>query len=130
MGNSGAKRTAEEALGNESFDSKVIIVTGSNTGIGKETARVLAKAGAHVIIAARDQKKSEDAKKEILEKHKNSKVDVIGLDLGDSSSIDNFVTEFEKLNLPLHLLINNAGVMMTPQRKTKDGFEYQVIFSK
>lgn len=115
-------------MGNESFDGKVIIVTGSNTGIGKETARVLAKAGAHVIIA-RDQKKSDLAKNYILEQHKNAKVDVIPLDLGDFSSIDKFVTEFEKLNLPLHLLINNAGVMMTPQRKTTDGFEYQVIFS-
>jgi len=108
-----------------SFDKQVIIITGSNTGIGKETARVIAKQGGHVIIAARDQKKSEEAKKEIILQHKDAKIDIISLDLGDSTSIDKFVTEFEKLNLPLNLLINNAGVMMTPERKTKDGFEYQ-----
>lgn len=80
-------------------------VTGSNTGIGRETARVLAKAGAHVIIAARDQKKSENTKLEILSQNKNAKVDILDLDLGDFKSVDKFIEDFTKLKLPLHIFV-------------------------
>jgi WW domain-containing oxidoreductase len=92
--------------------------------LGKETSRVLSKCGATVIMAARDVEKGKLAKEEI-EKETNEKVHLIPLDLGEFSTIETFVDDFKKLNLPLHILINNAGVMATPQRKTKDGFEYQ-----
>ena len=69
----------------------------------------------------------EKAIKELQEVNSNLKLSGIPLDLGDSKSIDDFVTEFEKLNLPLHTLVNNAGVMAVPEKwKTKDGFEYQI----
>jgi NAD(P)-dependent dehydrogenase (short-subunit alcohol dehydrogenase family) len=122
----GSSTTAEEILGNTKLDGKVVIVTGSNTGIGKETARVLVKGGAHVIIAARDTKKSLGAKDQILLEFPKAKIDLIDLDLGDSKSIDNFVDQFAKLNVNLNILINNAGVMAVPERRTtKDGYEYQ-----
>jgi len=122
----GGSTTAEEVLGKTKLDGKVIIVTGSNTGIGKEAARVLVKAGAHVIIAARDTKKSQHAKEEMLKETPKATIDVIDLDLGDSKSIDHFVDDFAKLKLPLHILVNNAGVMNVPERRlTKDGYEYQ-----
>jgi len=63
--------------------------------------------------------------KELISKDKNLKIEGLALDLGDSKSIISFVESFKKMNLPIHLLINNAGVMATPQQKTKDGYEYQ-----
>jgi len=133
MGNSGSfgsKTTAFEVVeGLKIHDSsdKVVIVTGSNTGIGKETARALLKAGfGHVVIAARDVEKLKLAKKDLLQEFPTSKIYDLPLDLGDSKNIESFVTAFEKLNLPgLHVLVNNAGVCSTPQWETKDGYEYQ-----
>jgi len=108
------------------LDGKNVIVTGANTGLGKETARVLAKMGAHVIIACRDVQKGEQAKKEIEDNDQNAKVTVIKLDLTDLDSIESFVREFEALDIPLHILINNAGVMaISNYTETKNGFEMQ-----
>eukprot|EP01080_Neovahlkampfia_damariscottae_P007433 gene7433-11756_t len=119
--------TAESQIKGVSLKNKVVIITGSNTGIGLETARVLAKIGAHVIISARNVEKLKDAKSYIEKNVQDAKIDYIPIDLGSSESINNFVEKFKKMNLPLHYLINNAGVMMNPTRETtKDGFEYQI----
>jgi len=101
---------------------KVVIVTGGNTGIGKETARELSKMGARVIIACRTPLTAQKAAEEI-EKSSNNKVDVMHLDLADFGSIRQFVTQFKDRGLPCHILINNAGVMMVPFGFTKDGYE-------
>lgn len=116
--------SGDEIVKDIDLSGKVVIVTGSNTGIGKETAISLVKRGAHVIMATRDEKKSLAAKKEI-EELKKGQITYIPLDLGDLRSVEKFVKEFEALNLPLNILINNAGVMATPKQTTKDGFEYQ-----
>jgi NAD(P)-dependent dehydrogenase (short-subunit alcohol dehydrogenase family) len=119
--------TAEQVIKGISLQGKVCIITGSNTGIGLETARVLCQQGAHVILSGRDEKKLKDAQTFIQKSaSKDSKVDYIPMDLGSSKSIDAFVESFKKMKLPLHFLINNAGVMMTPEQKTLDGFEYQI----
>ena len=77
-------------------------------------------------MGCRDIKKGKKAQEEISKTLKDStKLHLFSLDLGDFESIENFVSEVKKLNLDLHVIINNAGVMATPQRKTKDGFEYQ-----
>jgi len=129
MGNNPAKlgssSTAEEAAGTVRLDDKVAIVTGANTGIGKETARVLAKIGAHVIMACRDMEKCKEAAKLIKEEAKSEKVETMELDLASFDSITTFVNDFKAKKLPLQLLINNAGVMRTPLMKTKQGFELQ-----
>jgi short-subunit dehydrogenase len=70
----------------------------------------LAKVGTHVVIAARNEEKLKEAKNSILKNLPNAKIDCIPLDLGDSSSVVQFVETFKKMNLPLHYLINNAGV--------------------
>jgi NAD(P)-dependent dehydrogenase (short-subunit alcohol dehydrogenase family) len=106
---------------------KVIIVTGANSGIGLETARVLALRGAHVFVLARSEQKGEEAASEIKKSVPNANLTVMKIDLSSSRSIRSFVEEFKKLNLPLHVLINNAGCMALPERsETEDGLEFQM----
>ena len=105
---------------------QVIIVTGSNTGIGKETARVLASMGATIILACRDVKKTEFVVEELKRNTDNQNIEFIRLDLSELKSIREFAEEFKRRHQKLNILINNAGVMMIPQRTlTKDGFEMQ-----
>ena len=104
---------------------KVVIVTGSSSGIGYEAARVLANKNAKVIIAVRNFKKGENAKAKIMSKNSKADVRVMKIDLSDLSSIKDFADEINQKFEKLDLLINNAGVMIPPYSKTKDGFELQ-----
>ncbi|XP_043848025.1 dehydrogenase/reductase SDR family member on chromosome X isoform X2 [Dromiciops gliroides] len=79
----------------------------------------------HVIIAGNNEREGQEAVKKIKEETLTSKVEFLFCDLASMKSIRQFVKEFKKKNYPLHVLINNAGVMMIPQRKTIDGFEEQ-----
>ncbi|XP_009004465.1 retinol dehydrogenase 12 isoform X1 [Callithrix jacchus] len=108
---------------NVQLPGKVVVITGANTGIGKETARELARRGARVYIACRDVLKGESAASEIRADTKNSQVLVRKLDLSDTKSIRAFAEGFLAEEKQLHVLINNAGVMMCPYSKTADGFE-------
>ncbi|XP_049754008.1 retinol dehydrogenase 12 isoform X2 [Elephas maximus indicus] len=108
---------------NVQLSGKVVVITGANTGIGKETARELARRGARVYIACRDVLKGESAASEIRADTKNSQVLVQKLDLSDTKSIRAFAEGFLAEEKQLHILINNAGVMMCPYSKTADGFE-------
>ncbi|XP_062973613.1 retinol dehydrogenase 12-like isoform X2 [Elgaria multicarinata webbii] len=102
---------------------KVVVITGANTGIGKETARDFAGRGARVILACRDMAKAEAAACEIRTKTGNQQIIAMKLDLADTKSIREFAENFLKEEKELHILINNAGVMMCPYSKTADGFE-------
>ena len=110
---------------------KVALVTGVTSGIGKETARVLALRGAHVILASRNVQKL-NATKTYLEESlassgKSAKFSVLQLDLGDLDSVRAAAAKFKKMGLGLNLLINNAGVMALAKRTpTKQNFEAQV----
>ncbi|MFC2165999.1 SDR family NAD(P)-dependent oxidoreductase [Acidobacteriota bacterium] len=104
---------------------RVAIVTGSSSGIGYETARVLAEKNATVIIAVRNLQKGNTAADKILGLHPNADVKVMELDLANLKSVRNFTVEFKNYYNRLDLLINNAGVMMPPYSKTTDGFELQ-----
>ncbi|TPX35031.1 hypothetical protein SmJEL517_g02420 [Synchytrium microbalum] len=128
-----AKSTAEEVaagiLGSEDkgLEGKVAIVTGGNGGLGKECVRVLAKHRCHVIIACRNVASGEAAVKEFKEAMPYSEVDVMHLDLNSLESVRKFAKEYEKRGLPIHFLVNNAGIMAVKDREqTKDGFEAQV----
>jgi len=124
----GANSTADQVARDITLQDKNTIVTGSNTGIGKETARVLCKMGANVFMACRDIQKAESAKIDILKEigeNFSEKLHVMGCDLGSFASIRAFVDEWNKLDIPLHILINNAGVMSCPRSTTVDGFETQ-----
>ncbi len=109
----------------EDQNGRVAIVTGSSSGIGYETARILANKNAEVIIAVRNQEKGEKALQKIKSQNKDANVKVMFLDLASLHSVKSFATEFKQQYARLDLLINNAGVMMPPYSKTQDGFELQ-----
>ncbi|XP_037713162.1 retinol dehydrogenase 12 isoform X2 [Drosophila subpulchrella] len=102
---------------------KVAIVTGGNTGLGKETVLELARRGATVYMACRNKEKGERARKEIIKMTGNSNVFSKECDLSSLDSIRKFVEDFKKEQRELHILINNAGVFWEPRGLTKEGFE-------
>ncbi|MEU4450741.1 SDR family NAD(P)-dependent oxidoreductase [Nocardioides sp. NPDC023903] len=99
---------------------RVAIVTGANTGLGFETARMLAGHGAHVVLAVRDVEKGKQAAARI-----DGDVSVQVLDLTSLDSIRSAAADLRAAHPRIDLLINNAGVMYTPKQTTKDGFELQ-----
>ncbi|XP_040285523.1 retinol dehydrogenase 13 isoform X1 [Bufo bufo] len=107
------------------IEGKTVIVTGANTGIGKETALELAKRGGRIIMACRDMEKCENAAKEIRGKTLNHNVFAKQLDLASTKSIKEFANRILKEEEHLDVLINNAAVMRCPHWKTEDGFEMQ-----
>lgn len=104
---------------------KLVIVTGGNSGIGYEAGFALAGRNAQVILAVRDVKKGEEAAQKIRQVHPQAQVTVMPLDLSDLKSAHSFTQTFLATHEHLNILINNAGVMALPARKTVDGFEMQ-----
>ncbi|MFJ4221068.1 SDR family oxidoreductase [Curtobacterium luteum] len=103
-----------------------IVVTGANSGTGKETATRLATAGASVVLAVRTLSKGEDAAAGIRAAHPAADVEVRELDLADLASVRRFADGIAQDDRPLDVLVNNAGVMAPPERfETVDGFELQ-----
>ena len=102
------------------------MITGANTGIGKETAIDLARRGGKIYIACRDKEKSMIALKDIKKFSKSSNAFSLELDLASIESIREFSSQFHKIESKLHILINNAGVMACPKALTKDGFDMQI----
>lgn len=107
------------------LDGKTGIVTGANTGIGKETAKDLAGRGAKVIMACRDLAKGEQAARDIMRAVKGAKVVARQLDLADTKSICQFAENIYDTEKTLHYLVNNAGVAICPYATTADGYELQ-----
>ena len=104
---------------------RVALVTGANSGLGLSTARELARAGAAVILACRNPEKGVGAVEEIRSELPEARVELVGLDLADLSSVRTVAEQFSEAQAPLDLLVNNAGVMATAYSKTVDGFESQ-----
>lgn len=104
---------------------KVALITGANSGIGFETARVLASQGAKVILACRNESKALAAMSRIRSDSPKAALHFLPLDLGSMASIEAMATQFHDQYQQLDLLINNAGVMWLPEGKTEDGFEQQ-----
>jgi NAD(P)-dependent dehydrogenase (short-subunit alcohol dehydrogenase family) len=104
---------------------RVAIVTGSSSGIGYETARVLANKQASVILAVRNLDKGNKALAKIRQQNPDTDVKVMELDLANLASIKTFSENFKQTYSHLDLLVNNAGVMIPPYTKTTDGFELQ-----
>jgi NAD(P)-dependent dehydrogenase (short-subunit alcohol dehydrogenase family) len=107
------------------LSGKVMIVTGGNSGLGYESVKAFAMKGAEVILSSRSLEKGEQAKSAILREVSGGKIKVMQLDLGDLDSDRNFVTAFLAEYKKLDVLMNNAGIMMTPYFNTINGFEGQ-----
>jgi NAD(P)-dependent dehydrogenase (short-subunit alcohol dehydrogenase family) len=119
----GFDSTAAEVVAGIDLSGKRAIVTGASSGIGVETARALASAGADVTLAVRDTDAGERTVADITATTGNDAVRVDRLDLADQASVSAFVADWSR---PLHLLINNAGVMAIPElERTPEGWEMQ-----
>jgi NAD(P)-dependent dehydrogenase (short-subunit alcohol dehydrogenase family) len=104
---------------------RTAVVTGANSGIGYETARALAAKGARVVLACRSEDKGRDAEQRVRRAVPEADVRFEPLDLGSLASVRRFAEKLAAEEPRLDLLVNNAGVMMTPRGKTADGFETQ-----
>ena len=101
------------------------VVTGANGGLGLESAKALAGAGAHVVMAARNQEKAQTAFDEIRSEHRDSSLEIVELDLGSLDSVRSTAETIAASHPSVDILMNNAGVMALPERRTVDGFEVQ-----
>ena len=124
FGKFGAKTTADDVLRGMDLAGRFIIVTGANTGIGYETARALAAAGARVLLACRSAEKGNDAVRRIREKHPLAEVSNASLDLGSFASIDAFVESLTENSIDI--LICNAGVLNASYQESDGGIEHTV----
>jgi NAD(P)-dependent dehydrogenase (short-subunit alcohol dehydrogenase family) len=115
----GPATTAAEVIKGIDLTGKIAIVTGGYAGLGLETTRALAEAGATVIVPARSPEKARQALQGI------PRVEHGNIDLLDPASIDAFATEFLSSGRPLHILINNAGIMAPPLTRDSRGYEWQ-----
>ena len=104
---------------------KIAIVTGANSGIGYEVSLELIKKDFEVIMACRNMEKAEEAKAKILCVYPNAKISPMKIDTSSLVEVRKFAEEFQKQYHQLDLLINNAGIMMSPYKVTEDGFENQ-----
>ncbi len=118
-----AKWTSGDVPGQQ---GRLAVVTGANTGLGFETARVLAARGASVVLAVRDTEKGKRAAARIAGAAAGANVTVQPLDLTSLESIRAAAGELRARHPRIDLLINNAGVMFTPRQTTRDGFELQL----
>ena len=115
-----AKSEPHQILGGIELNNKTAIVTGGYSGIGLETTRALKEAGVRVITPVRRMDIASKALDSIVPAE-----DIIQMDLGDLSSVQKFVDDFNDLNLSLDLLINNAGIMACPEGRVGNGWERQ-----
>jgi NAD(P)-dependent dehydrogenase (short-subunit alcohol dehydrogenase family) len=104
---------------------RIALITGANSGIGFEAAAVLADKGAHVVLGVRDLAKGQQSAATITDRHPQADVAVQHLDLASLASVHAAVKELKAAHPQIDLLINNAGVAMTPKATTADGFELQ-----
>lgn len=109
-----------------SLSAQNVIVTGANTGIGLATAEGMAKLGAHVFLACRSKEKAEAAISQIKKNVPSAQLSFLPLDLSSIESVEACVQEFKSKNVPLHILINNAGIASIP---SEDKYGYDKMFT-
>jgi NAD(P)-dependent dehydrogenase (short-subunit alcohol dehydrogenase family) len=105
---------------------RVAVVTGANGGLGLETARELARNGAHVVMAARNQQKAQEAMADIRTSIPDAALGLLPLDLASQASVREAAAQILREHERIDLLVNNAGVMGIPERRTVDGYEMQL----
>jgi NAD(P)-dependent dehydrogenase (short-subunit alcohol dehydrogenase family) len=115
--------TAAEVISGVNLDGKRAVITGASSGIGVETARALASANAEVVLAVRNPKAGAEVAQQLTESTGNSKIRVEELELTSPASVAAFVDRWKD---PIHILINNAGIMAAPLSRTAEGWEIQL----
>ncbi len=108
------------------LSGRVAVVTGASGGLGLETAKALAGAGAHVVMAARDRARTTDAQLQLRAVHPAASTEFVELELASLRSVEAAAGQIRIAHRRVDILVNNAGVMATPQRRTADGFELQL----
>ncbi len=108
------------------LSGKVAVVTGANGGLGFESAKALAIAGAHVVISARSPDRAATAREQILNADPEASLELVELDLGSLESVRSAAAAVTRDHPVVDILMNNAGVMAMPERRTLDGFEMQL----
>ncbi|KAI1697428.1 short chain dehydrogenase domain-containing protein [Ditylenchus destructor] len=121
----GSRMTASEVLEGIDLSGKTVLITGTTSGIGMETARVLALTGAHIVMANRNIPASEKLKQEICDEAKGfvPKIDILQLDLSSLESVRQAADEFSLKRWPLHILLLNAGLTSWNGELSVDGYE-------
>jgi NAD(P)-dependent dehydrogenase (short-subunit alcohol dehydrogenase family) len=119
-----SRRWTEQGI--PALSGKSVIVTGANSGLGLQAARMFAAAGAHVVLACRNADRALAAMLHIKQRHARASVESMLLDLADLGSVRAFAASFCRSYDRLHVLLNNAGVMALPYATTRDGFEMQL----
>ena len=114
---------SEDHIGDQS--GRVALITGANSGIGFEAARALAQHGAHVVLACRNDEKAAEAQETIDAIAPSGSTEVLIIDMGNLDSISEAAAKFAATHERLDLLVNNAGLMATPEQQTAQGFEMQ-----
>ncbi|GMN44573.1 hypothetical protein TIFTF001_013772 [Ficus carica] len=117
--------TAEQVTEGIDWTGLTAIVTGASSGIGFETARVLALRGVNVVMGVRNIEAGKEVQGKIVKENPCAKINALELDLSSMASVRKFATNFSSSGLPLNILINNAGVMATPFMLSKDNIELQ-----
>src|SRR5580704_5313692 len=120
-----AKTQAGEVVKGVDLKGKTAIVTGASAGLGVETVRALASAGARVVMPVRSREKGEKAAADLRASTGNKAIETAAMDLEDFDSVRAFAKSFIASGSPLHILINNAGIMACPERRIAGGFESQ-----
>ena len=119
-------RSALDMVEGIDLSGKVCVITGASSGLGRESARALAAAGAQVILAARNTDALAETTRWIQAEVPDARTSTVHLDLTSLASVRTAATEIRETTSAIHILMNNAGVMFTPFGRTRDGFEIQI----
>lgn len=120
-----ARPTATDVVEGVDLADKVCVITGATSGLGRESAKALAAAGAHVVLAARNREALQDAEEWVRHAVDGARTTTVALDLTSLASVRAAAEAIADAVAAVHVLMNNAGVMFTPFGRTEDGFEMQ-----
>jgi NAD(P)-dependent dehydrogenase (short-subunit alcohol dehydrogenase family) len=120
------QRSALQVIEGIDLSRKVCVITGASSGLGRESARALAAAGAHVVLAARNRDALAEADQWIHAEVPGARTSTVRLDLTSLASVRAAAAAIRDITPAIHVLMNNAGVMFTPFGRTQDGFEIQI----
>ncbi|HEX5252802.1 MAG TPA: SDR family NAD(P)-dependent oxidoreductase [Mycobacterium sp.] len=118
--------TALQVVDGTDLSAKTCVITGASSGLGRESARALAAAGAHVILAGRDPDALSETAQRIAAEVPSARTSTVQLDLTALSRVRAAASAIGDITSAVHVLMNNAGVMFTPFGRTRDGFELQI----